>query len=363
MNETIDDRPVMKELRELRDAVQKLSARIAKREDPLFAEGRRYLRRELEKIASGTAPILVGPWTGEVGYELLYWIPFVRWACAEFAIDRRRLIVISRGGVASWYGVPPEQYAEVFDIISPEEFRADATAERSSQKQRERNTLDGRIVEVVARRHGCDDGKVLYPGLMFRAFKQFWDDEAGYERVREFTKYALLERPAAGSPPGLPEDYIAVRFYFRRSFPDKPPNRAFAEAVVRRLAQTAPVVVLTSGLRVDDHGEWTMASDDRITILDSGAPDRNLEVQGAIISGARTFVGTYGGLAYLAPLYGIPSVAFHARPAFEMNHLYVAHRAFAEIGAAPLTTVNILQADLMADALWTPASDRALESS
>src|SRR5687767_8551319 len=96
-------------LRELRDAVRKLGDRIAKHEDPLFAEGRRYLRRELEKTAAGDAPIVVGPWTGEVGFELLYWIPFVRWACAEFGIDPRRLLVISRGGVGSWYGVPQNQ--------------------------------------------------------------------------------------------------------------------------------------------------------------------------------------------------------------------------------------------------------------
>ncbi len=41
-------------------------------------------------------------------------------------------------------------------------------------------------------------------------------------------------------------------------------------------------------------------------------PQRNLEVQTVIISEARAFVGSYGGLAYLGPFYGVPSVGFYS---------------------------------------------------
>ena len=44
------------------------------------------VRRELAALASKPEPILVGPWLGEVGFELLYWIPFLRW----FAEQLRR---------------------------------------------------------------------------------------------------------------------------------------------------------------------------------------------------------------------------------------------------------------------------------
>ena len=44
-------------------------------------------------------------------------------------------------------------------------------------------------------------------------------------------------------------------------------------------------------------------------------PERNLELQTRIISNARAFVGTYGGLAYLAPFYGVPSFAFYSTEA------------------------------------------------
>ena len=40
-------------------------------------------------------------------------------------------------------------------------------------------------------------------------------------------------------------------------------------------------------------------------------PRNNLDVQSRIIARSHCFVGTYGGLSYLAPFYGKPSIAFH----------------------------------------------------
>ena len=57
----------------------------------------------LARLAKGSGPVLVGPWAGEVGFELVYWIPFVRWALGHAGIDPARVTVLSRGGTASWY--------------------------------------------------------------------------------------------------------------------------------------------------------------------------------------------------------------------------------------------------------------------
>ena len=49
----------------------------------------------------------------------------------------------------------------------------------------------------------------------------------------------------------------------------------------------------------------------------------------ASISKARAFVGTYGGLSYLAPLYGVTSLAFYShRDRFNVQHLELARRVF-----------------------------------
>ena len=52
------------------------------------------LQRALRTIAEHE-DIIVGPWTGEVGFELLYWIPFLGWL-AEQGLAQRRVTVVSR---------------------------------------------------------------------------------------------------------------------------------------------------------------------------------------------------------------------------------------------------------------------------
>src|SRR5262245_26039445 len=70
------------------------------------------VRRELQHAASGDDPIVVGPWLSEVGYEVLYWVPFVRWFADHYRIAPERLVVVSRGGVGGWYGDVATRYVE-----------------------------------------------------------------------------------------------------------------------------------------------------------------------------------------------------------------------------------------------------------
>ena len=52
------------------------------------------VRRELERLQKSSAPIVIGPWVGEVGFELLYWIPVLTWL-VDKGLDARRLVVLS----------------------------------------------------------------------------------------------------------------------------------------------------------------------------------------------------------------------------------------------------------------------------
>ncbi len=61
------------------------------------------VERRLASLAREQRPIAVGPWLGEVGFELLYWVPFVRWFAERYEVAPDRLIAVTRGGAASWY--------------------------------------------------------------------------------------------------------------------------------------------------------------------------------------------------------------------------------------------------------------------
>lgn len=296
--------------------------------------------RHLAALAESPRPLVVGPWFGEVGFELLYWAPFLSWFVSRFEVDPERVVAVSRGGVASWYAHVARRYQDVFDYLAPDEFRTKnerRARERGEQKQIVASPLDAEVMAGVTRLLGVREVDVLHPSMMYALFRPFWWGHTGVEWIRRHTRYRTLERPVTGAP-ATPRDYVAVKFYFNDCFPPTNDNRAFVSRVLRELAREAPVVSLATGLRIDDHGAFDQREHAGIHTIDHAVqPRNNLDVQSAIVAGARRFVGTYGGFAYLAPFYGVPSISFYSDPAgFSRRHLEVAQDAFARFGRGRL---------------------------
>jgi hypothetical protein len=61
------------------------------------------IEREIAAVARGRHPIIAGPWVSEGGFEILYWIPFLRWFEDRYRVDPKRVVAMSRRGVAAWY--------------------------------------------------------------------------------------------------------------------------------------------------------------------------------------------------------------------------------------------------------------------
>src|SRR3989442_2720473 len=89
----------------LRATSERMQRRAARFQEHVVAPWRveRTVTRALARVAAGRGPIVVGPWTSEVGYEALYWIPFLHWFVDRYAIPSSRVVAISRGGVEAWY--------------------------------------------------------------------------------------------------------------------------------------------------------------------------------------------------------------------------------------------------------------------
>jgi glycosyltransferase involved in cell wall biosynthesis len=275
------------------------------------------MRTTLRALQKSRSPIIVGPWLSEVGFELLYWIPFLNWAIEEHELDRDRIVAVSRGGPASWYSGIASQYVDIFDHYTIEEYRArneDRWQEVGNQKQYDAGTFDREILTRVQEQLGLTAARNLHPSVMYRLLRFYWYEKAPVGLLTKHTRYSAL--PSPGATPAelsLPTDYVAARFYFRPSFPDTPENRRFAADVVRRLSREYPVVLLNPGLHLDDHEDLDVSTGLGVHKIDRWmTPATNLDLQSRIISGAKAFVGTYGGLSYLGPYYRVPTLTFYS---------------------------------------------------
>src|SRR5262249_55933679 len=148
------------------------------------------MRGELRRLSKTSGPLLVGPWLSEVGFELLYWVPFLRWAVDEFKLDPARLIAVSRGGVASWYQGIANDYCDLFDLYTVDEYRESNEArwrERGNQKQYDVGTIDKEIAERVAERRGVKLAGIVHPYLMYRLLRFYWYEKAAVSLLLRHT--------------------------------------------------------------------------------------------------------------------------------------------------------------------------------
>lgn len=303
--------------------------------------------RDIGRAAAGAEPVVVGPWLSEVGFEILYWIPFLRWFKDRYRIHDDRMIVVTRGGAAAWYSDLTTNSVEIFDLMDAAAFGARNESRRrdeagGGQKQLAAGTLDAEVMDHVRQRLGLQSARVCHPSLMYQLFRQFWFGNRALDVVTSHTRFTAVKPPAIADPPPLPRDFTAVKFYTGAAIPDAAPNRVMLRHIVLQLAAERPVVLLDTGMAFDEHEDYRFAGVRNVVSL-SGAltPRDNLAVQTYAISRAASFVGTCGSLAWLAPLLGVPTVAVYAEDRFLLSHLYAARHAYRQAGAADFLTVDL----------------------
>jgi hypothetical protein len=327
-------------------AMARLSAVDAPTEEAVAVE------RMLHRIARRDRPVIVGPWVSEVGFELLYWIPFLRWATTHAGLDPKRLVVVSRGGCGDWYREIAGRYVDLFDYYTPHLFREKSEQRRTTgrQKPRTMTEFDRDIVKLVRQTLHLGNLDVLHPTHMYRLFQNFWQSKASVEWLE---RHALIRPlPAIDTSDvaaAVPEDFIAARFYFNDAFPDTEGNRRFVTELLESLAEHSDVVLLNPSAQLDDLQDVPLATRRRIhDVSQLMSPRTNLEVQSKIIARSRAFVGTHGGLSYIAPMYGVKSLSFYseANPGI-VRHLELARHAFSAMQQGSYVALNVNDLDTL----------------
>jgi hypothetical protein len=305
------------------------------------------IKKELAKLLGDKSKkIVFGPWISEIGYETLYWVPFIRWMVQFYSLPTEKVVIISRGNTFEWYKDLCGEYYDIFDHYTLEEFKREQSTrleQTSLQKHYEQTNFEREIVSKVMSGDRGDHCSVVYPGVMYRLFKPFWTGRLPADFVLHHTQFTI-EKNHGRIPDFLPKhDYICAKFYASECFPfsEKTMNKllSFIEALLLKHR----IVFLKTNLDIDDHSEPFYQK-----ILDLKSPNaffidehldykNNLKVQDTIVANSKFFIGTYGGFSYLAPLYGISAHTFYSEEGVvlqkhnELLNRYIERRALDDI--------------------------------
>lgn len=275
-------------------------------------------------------PILCGPWRGEVGFEALYWIPFIHRLIKRYGIAPERLIPITRGGAEAWYGT--RSGVELYGLRTPQDVRVENRLQHNKNrmlKQVEWTAFDRAVMKDAAKQLGLTRYLTLHPSWMFTRLNPFFASAMDLFALEQECLFDPLVAPALPAGVTLPDRFVAVRFYLRHTYPGHPNLVAYAQESIRTIASHTPVVLLNAGVHVDDHQDIGLKATLNViplTDLCPITPENNLAVQSAVIARSLGFVGTYGGLAQLALRLGKPSVSYY----HEWGGTAMAHKHLAD---------------------------------
>jgi hypothetical protein len=174
----------------VRLALRPLAARAGRRAEerksakPTSADDVRAVIRTLRRERVD-ARVVAGPWLGDELGEILYWIPFLRWAQAATYGLRDRLVVLSRASGAALYAGLGSQHVAAEDALSTEQLSAVA---------------------------GTDDVVFLAPSLVDERRAQLAAGDPDNSFLRRRLEFAPLVPPALPDGLALPDEFVAVRF-------------------------------------------------------------------------------------------------------------------------------------------------------
>jgi hypothetical protein len=283
-----------------------------------LAQRQKAVEQLADTLTADDRPIILGPFRSELGFETSYWLPFLTALAKEVPKFADRAVVVTRGGVAPLYKAIASQGLDIYALRTVTEVRREnlfdaKITNNDVVKQLSQTEWDEQVVEDVCHELRLAVPHVVHPSWMYWALSPYWEERAGLRYLNSLCEFSLLERPALPDGCPVPPKYLAVKFYARATFPYPDPSIGlFVQNTVALMAAQLPVVVLTSG---DDHDDHTdiLVTGENISSTPAVPADQNLMLQVAVMAHAKSFVGTYGGMAQTALRMGVPSLSVYAK--------------------------------------------------
>lgn len=293
----------------------------------------RYLPNYLywKKLLGNADVVFLGPWLGEVGPELQYWIPYLIKIHDKGFFGNKNLIAISRGGVGLWYRKITAEYVELFDYISSTDFKAirsRAFDAYHSQKQIKRIPLEDELIEKIAQKLGLRNYAVVHPSFMWKYVVAWLQERVKLETFNEYFEFNMFSNEDRNvvnqvDSLSLPKKYIVLNFYSNQLFPHTTQNQKFINELVKKLTVSFHLVWLSQSSRIDDHEKFNVNNNKKlIKIGETFQLKENLALQTEVVRRSSLFIGTNGGFTILPGFLQVPCIAIYSNCP---SHYYSIH--------------------------------------
>jgi len=302
---------------------------------------------EVPKVPSRRDDLaVVLPVFGEVAYETLYWIPYIRKRLHAF---RGTVVYFGRDGSEAWSrNIAPRAAAETrinaHEILQRDQVLEHMSALRSkngSWKQLDRSEssdLYNILIDYACESTGLQRVSVLYPEDMFGLVRNALGDRArAWQAKRAFahgTMSAGNALPAALFPPR----FLTTRFYSKPGLdiPRVMRNGTISSLLTKWNPEGLPILDLTPPELFQDHVGFKAQQPLVTNLFDlvRYSSKQNLAMQSDAIARSERFLGSHGGIGYVAVSLGRPSCLLESE-ATRINrvHRYFLRRLAAATGA------------------------------
>lgn len=296
--------------------------------------------KNIQQNKDKSSVIFLGPWLGEVGPELQYWIPFIQNLIKRGFLKGQKIIAVSRGGTEAWYANITSNYIDLFDHLNLSEYqKIRSEILTNSQKQVNIHPMERLLIDNIAKNERITSYNLMHPSFMWKTVVRWLQEKITLDKMI----YTLDFKPVTSIIPqyknyidrlNLPSNYFVARFYTNNVFQITYGVINELNKLIYTISRIKPVILLQTDYNLDDHKTIKISKNSNSNIIKIGSklPARiNLGLQTEIVRRSEGFIGTNGGFSILPGMLGKSVLSFTTGERGEYINLYSKHETITQI--------------------------------
>lgn len=260
-----------------------------------------------KKIYEYEDTIVFGPFFSEVGYEVLYWFPYINYLIS--GKQNQKIIILSRGGLSKvFFPFNNIEHHCLINLLGKKDYVDFIKMSTGDYKDglNQKGIIKNSNEELIQKLNlNSNKPLIVDPSKMFKFYKSYISKKVGIKSLNEFSNYDLYKNYNRLENTKKKYD-LCIKLY---DAPQLRFNDFVKKKIIKKINSLSnkKICILISN-KYDDHEQIFLEklneNIEKIKIPDFD----NLKYQSEIISNSKTFITPYGGMSYLGPILGAKTI-------------------------------------------------------